>query len=82
MVYNAPKGFSIRIYLPDGTPEGLRIIERSNWSGTGVVCPRALVSKKIAENPGYFGNAGVYVLAGPSESGERERVYVGQADPV
>ena len=24
-------GFSIRIYLADGDPEGLKIVEKSNW---------------------------------------------------
>ena len=24
--------FSIRIFLPDGTSDGLRVIEKSNWS--------------------------------------------------
>lgn len=32
--------FSIRIFLPDGTPDGLRAVEKSNWIGRGVVCPR------------------------------------------
>jgi hypothetical protein len=33
--------YSIKIYLPDGTPDGLKIIEKSNWNGKGVVCPRS-----------------------------------------
>ena len=28
-----PHGFSIRIFLPDGTPDGLKLVEKSNWSG-------------------------------------------------
>ena len=30
--------YSIKIYLPDGTPDGLKIIEKSNWNGK---CPRS-----------------------------------------
>ena len=47
----AKRGYSIRIYLPDGTADGLKIVEKSNWSGRGVVCPRALFaeSKSRAE---------------------------------
>lgn len=25
--------FSLRIFVADGDPDGLRIVERSNWSG-------------------------------------------------
>ena len=82
LTFEPPQGFSIRIYLPDGAAEGLRIVERSNWSGIGVVCPRSLVTQKVSEYPEYFGRAGVYVLVGSSESGEREQIYVGLADPI
>ena len=34
--------YSLRIYLPSGDPDGLRIIEKSNRSGSGVSFPRAL----------------------------------------
>jgi len=32
--------FSIRIYVPDGDPEGVRIIDRMGWTGLGLVFPR------------------------------------------
>jgi len=32
--------FTIRIFVPDGDPEGIRIIDRMNWTGTGIVFPR------------------------------------------
>ena len=32
-------GFSVRIFMPSGQPEGLRIIEKSNWMGQGLVFP-------------------------------------------
>jgi hypothetical protein len=35
-------GFSLRIFLPDGSPDGLRLVEKSNWTGRGIVCPRPL----------------------------------------
>ena len=40
---NFSKPFSIRIFLPDGTADGVRIIEKSNWTGVGLVVPRSLV---------------------------------------
>ena len=37
-----PTAFSLRIFVADGDPDGLRLVERSNWIGKGVVFPRAL----------------------------------------
>ena len=31
------KAFSVRILIPSGEPEGLRIVEDSNWTGPGLV---------------------------------------------
>ena len=75
-----PHGFSIRIFLPDGTPDGLKLVEKSNWSGLGVVCPRSLFAEKKAQ--AEFARTGVYVLLGPSDTSELPRVYVGQGDAV
>ena len=36
------KPYTIKIFVPAGDPEGIRIIEKSNWSGVGLVIPRAL----------------------------------------
>ena len=38
-------GFSVRIFMPAGEPEGLRIVEKSNWTGQGLVFPRSLFSE-------------------------------------
>ncbi len=37
-----PKPFSLRILVADGDPDGLRVVERSNWVGKAIVIPRAL----------------------------------------
>ncbi len=75
-----PRPFSIRIFLPGGSPDGLRIVEKSLWTGCGVVCPRALLPE--ARNREEFSRTGVYVLSGPSEGGELPRIYIGEGDPV
>ena len=41
MPANTRRGLSIRIFLPDGTSDGLRIVAKSNWIGRAVVCPRS-----------------------------------------
>lgn len=72
--------FSIRIFCPDGNPVGLRIISKSNWTGCGLVCPRALLP--AVKSRKEFSQPGVYVLVGPSDEGELPRIYVGEGDPV
>ena len=33
--------FTIRIFVPDGDPDGVRIIDKMNWTGIGIAFPRA-----------------------------------------
>jgi len=73
-------GFSLRIFLPDGSPDGLRVVEKSNWTGCGVVCPRPLFPTAKARSE--FGRTGVYVLLGPTGEGELPEVYIGEGDPI
>jgi len=77
---NESHPFSIRIFVANGDPDGLRIIERSNWNGRAMVFPRPLLPevKKREE----FGRTGVYLLLGPREDGEGELLYIGEGDPV
>ena len=35
---------SLRIFVADGDPDGLRLVERSNWIGKALMFPRALLS--------------------------------------
>lgn len=74
------KGFSLRIFIPTGDPEGLRIVEKSNWTGLGLVFPRASFGD-VRRRP-ELSRTGVYVLWGPDESSGLPRVYVGQGDVV
>lgn len=74
------KGFSVRIFIPSGEPEGLRIVEKSNWTGQGLVFPRAQYAG--ARKRPELGRTGVYILWGPGESGQLPRVYVGEGDVV
>jgi len=74
-----PRPSTIRIFLADGTPEGLRIIEKSNWSGRGFDFARADWTK-VRTRPD-FGKPAVYVLLGPADDGG-DLVYVGEADEV
>ncbi len=77
---STPKGFSVRIFLPTGEPEGLRIVEKSNWIGQGLVFPRAQYAQ-VRQRP-ELRRPGVYILWGPNESGQLPRVYIGEGDEV
>ena len=71
--------FTIRIFVPDGDPEGVRIIDRMNWTGAAISFPRSKWSD--VSNRSEFTKIGVYLLLGYQE-GEEDipTVYIGQAD--
>jgi hypothetical protein len=74
--------FSLRIFIADGDPDGLRIVERSNWVGRALVFPRAAwVQPSVADRP-ELQQTGVYLLLGPREDGEGDRLYIGEGDPI
>jgi hypothetical protein len=72
------RGVSIRLFLADGNPSGLWVVEKSGWTGIGLMWPRALHAS--ARQRPELQRPGVYVLVGPGESSGRPRVYVGEAD--
>lgn len=72
--------FTLRIFVANGDPDGLRIVERSNWIGKAVVFPRALLPK--VKQREEFNQTGVYLLIGPRDDGEGEMLYIGEGDPV
>lgn len=74
------KPFSLRIFVADGDPDGLRLIERSNWVGKAVVFPRALLPQLKQREE--LSRIGVYLLLGPREDGEGDMLYIGEGDPI
>lgn len=77
---NQSSPFSLRIFVADGDPDGLRVVERSNWVGKALMFPRTLLPqvKQRAE----LGQTGVYLLLGPREDGEGDMLCVGEGDPI
>jgi hypothetical protein len=41
-----PDPFTIRILVPDGDPEGVRLIDRMNWTGSAQVKHRVMKEKR------------------------------------
>lgn len=72
--------FSLRIFVADGDPDGLRIVEKSNWIGKALVFPRALLPQ-VKVRP-ELAQTGVYLLLGPRPDGDGEMLYVGEGDPI
>ena len=73
--------FTIRIFVPDGDPEGVRLIDRMNWTGLGLVFRRSdwLEVRKRDE----MERTGIYVLVGHrEEDDDLPTLYIGQADGV
>lgn len=77
MTTGEPRPTSIRIFLADGIPDGLRIVEKSNWTGRAVVANRTQIDRALTRDE--MAQPGVYVLTGTSDEGA-SRLYVGEAD--
>lgn len=77
---NEPLGFSVRIFIPTGNPGGLRLIEKSNWTGQGFFFPRSLYSSVRGREE--LDRTGVYILWGPGESEQLTRAYIGEGDAL
>jgi hypothetical protein len=80
MTESLQRPFSIRIFVPGGDPDGLRLVEKSNWTGVGVVFNRSNF-KQVVSRP-ECERTGVYVLVGGSEDSALPTIYVGEGDPV
>ena len=52
--------FTIRVFVADGDPEGVRLVDCMNWIGVGVVFPRE--RWQAAHSRAELGCTGVYIL--------------------
>jgi hypothetical protein len=72
--------FSLRIFVSDDDPDGLCIVDKSNWIGKALVFPRALLPQVKARPE--LAQTGVYLLPGPRPIGAGDMLYVGEGDPI
>jgi len=73
--------FTIRIFVPDGDPEGVRLIDRMNWTGLGLVFRRS--DWPEVRKRSEMQRTGIYVLVGyGNEEDDLPTLYIGQADGV
>ena len=84
------KPYTIKLFVPDGNPDRCKILNKMNWTGTGLEVSRDAFSTFNSREE--FQQAGVYILYGVTdsddstseleESDDRPTVYIGQADIV
>ena len=75
------QGRSIRLFLVDGTPNGLLTAEIMNWTGHVLTGPRSKLGQ-LVQRP-ECGRTGIYFLVGPDpENSLRPLVYIGETDDV
>ena len=77
-----PTPFSLRIFVADGDPDGLRIVDRTNWNGKALLFPRAAWTQPSVASRPELQQTGMYLLLGPREDGEGDRLYIGEGDPI
>ncbi|MEA1883695.1 MAG: hypothetical protein U9N62_04140 [Thermotogota bacterium] len=71
MKFTEKIGATIKIFLPDGSPEGIRIISKSNWTGTAVMANRSQLSSAI--NREELAKPGVYVYPSTELEGSQKK---------
>jgi len=74
------KSFSVRIFLQDGSADGVKIVSRSKWSGRGLVIPRSALAAELDRDE--LKDPGVYLLTGPAAAADRQSLFIDAADPV
>ena len=84
------KPYTIKLFVPDGNPDHCKILNKMNWTGTGIEVSRDALKNFSSREE--FRQARVYILYGINdadhstsdleEADDRPTVYIGQADVV
>ncbi len=77
------KPYTIKLFMPNGNPSSIKIIEKMNWSGVGIEMSRQdWETHKNDKKRKEFDQAGIYILIGIEENSDLPKVYIGQAEEV
>jgi len=72
--------YVLTVLVTSGDPDGVRVVEKSNWTGQGIVFGRSDLPAALAQD---LKRPGVYVLIGDDLDGGFDRqIYVGQGEDV
>ena len=74
-----PTPQTIKIFLMDGEPDGLKSAELSNWVGQAIVIPRNKF-KEVKSKDGYRKPAVYFLIGRDAEESALPTVYVGEAE--
>jgi hypothetical protein len=72
--------YTIKLFMPNGNPNSIKIIEKMNWTGVGIEMSRD--DWETHKSRKEFDQAGVYVLIGYAENSDLPTVYIGQGDGI
>ena len=75
-----PKPYTIRLFVPDGDPSTLKIIDKMNWTGIGLEISRGAWNNYRSRKE--LEQAGIYILFGYQEGDDLPTIYIGQGDGV
>ena len=75
-----PNPYTIRLFVPDGDPNSIKIIDKMNWTGIGLEISRDAWNKQ--KHRKELEQAGIYILFGYQEGDDLPTIYVGQGDGV
>ncbi len=71
--------FTIRIFLPSGDPQGVRLIDRVGWTGLGLAFPKEKWAEVRIRDE--LSRPGVYILVGHrNDDDELPTLYIGQGE--
>jgi hypothetical protein len=74
-------GRTIKLFLVDGVPEGIRTAEIMSWTGHVLFAPRSSITALLARPEAK--KTGAYLLIGPdTNAADQTMVYVGEGDNV
>jgi hypothetical protein len=71
---------TIRLFLPTGDPQGLKVAELSNWNGKALAAPRSEFKELLARDE--MEQPGVYCLTGTDDATNRRVAYIGEAETL
>ena len=73
-------GATIKIFLPSGEAQSLRVAEISNWTGKAVAAPRSELEQLLAREE--MSQSGIYFLLGRHPETNKQLGYIGEAEVV
>ena len=71
---------TIKLFLPTGDPQGLKVAELSNWNGKALAAPRSELKELLAREE--MEQPGIYCLTGTDNETNRPAAYIGEAETL